>query len=105
MVESYTDKLNIFAHKLRQKLASEHPEEGEIRVHINHYSGKTRHRVSIWTDQSQERVYCFVRIEDGTLLRATSWSGSKAPPEGLDRTIYDDDCGIAVCSLVGVRYK
>jgi hypothetical protein len=95
---AFANRLNLFAHKLQQHLA---PLGARVQVSQR---GISKRRVYLeWPDETPDQVYCFVRVGDGAILKATSW-GSCVYANPICAYIYDEDCGLRTCTQQGVCY-
>jgi len=97
----FADRLNLFAHKLQQHLAPLHDFGPKVRVS---QQGRSKRRVYLeWPDETPDQVYCFIRVGDGAILKATSWK-TCVYANPICTYIYDHDCGIRTCTQQGVCY-
>jgi hypothetical protein len=85
-----TNQINAFASALNAKFGADYTFTVEM--------GRKNARIVQQDPRSsypQRMVYCFVRIEDGAILKAASW---KAPAKGvrawLDQILADDLQGV-----------
>jgi hypothetical protein len=112
----FADRINMFIHKLQSKLDTElggHPKP-KVRVDPR---GRTKLRVFLdWKDTTRRigirgealddqcrEVYCFIRVHDGALLKATSWT-NMVYAEPLCSRLWEGDYGLRTCTASGVNY-
>lgn len=100
LTADFTERLNVFAHKLQEMLAEHYDPPPKVQVSEH---GRSKLRVYLdWGDPETEQVYCFISI-DGTLVKASGWKTAKwAQP--LASSIYDEDFGLSTCSDHGIDY-
>ncbi|MDB4278080.1 hypothetical protein N9917_00460 [Deltaproteobacteria bacterium] len=108
--------INMFVHNVQAMLDTEMGSHPKPKVRVDP-RGRSKLRVYLdWTGTTREfglrgaslvddplEVYCFIRVSDGAILKATSWS-NVVYAEPLVSRITDEDFGLSNCSVHGVTY-